>query len=69
MSHNDAVNCPEHDTQKMKIVQGAPFIHEGVLAYWRRKKCLKCGHIMKTVEVPADCVASFFTNPRTGEMS
>lgn len=70
MSHSDALNCPEcEEVRKMKVVQGSMFIHEGVLAYWRRKKCAFCGYTMKTVEVPADRVADFHSDPAASEMT
>ena len=70
MSHNDALNCPEcENVRKMKVMQGSAFIHEGILAYWRRKKCAFCGYTMKTVEVPADRLADIVTAPEASEMT
>lgn len=71
MSLDDAINCPNpnHDDQKLSVSQGAPFIHEGVLCYWRRKKCPICGFMTKTVEVPAERLTGFHATPTSREMS
>lgn len=65
---DDAVFCPTCET-KMKTVQGASFLHENQLLYWRRKKCLNCGWLQKTVEVPAENLPFFHTAPSSKEMS
>lgn len=64
-------DCEDSDGNplKMRTMQGAAFFHENKLLYWRRKKCPKCGHIQKTVEVPADILTSFVTKPTSAEMS
>lgn len=64
---NDVYNCPECEA-KLSVVQGAPFIHEGVLAYWRRKKCKTCGYLVKTVEVPATALNLFREIPAEKDM-
>lgn len=64
---DDALNCPNCEV-KMNVVQGAAFIHENVLCYWRRKRCRKCGRLEKTVEVPAGTLNLFQTKPDPKDM-
>ena len=72
MSDN-AIHCPEcqkEDKQlKMGVIQGAAFIHENVVCYWRRRKCRRCGFTAKTVEAPADTLHLFLHEPQSKEMS
>lgn len=67
-SITDAVNCPDCEDQKMGVMQGAPFIWQNFLCYWRRRKCPKCGHMHKTVEVPANALRDFHVNPESKDM-
>ena len=70
MYHDDTLHCPEcKEVRTMKVMQGSSFVHEKVLCYWRRKKCLFCGHIMKSVEVPADRLNNFYTMPQDEVMT
>lgn len=59
---DDSLFCPDCET-KLKVMQGASFVHEHLLCYWRRKKCLTCGYMMKTVEVPAASVHTIINEP------
>lgn len=66
----DAVFCPEcEDMPKMKTMQGAAMPWEGVMVYWRRKKCPSCKLIIKTLEVPADRLPTFQAVPESKEMA
>ncbi len=65
----DAYFSPADESKKLKVMQGAPFIHEGVVCYWRRKKCPITGEIVRTVEVPVDCLDRFHTRPEAKDMS
>ena len=64
----DACYCPTCEG-KLKTVQGAPFIFEGHLLYWRRKKCLTCSYMLKTVEVPSSSLNKFHQIPDSKDMS
>lgn len=67
---SSATHCNECDTdRKLKTVQGAPFIWERRVLYWRRKKCLDCGALQKTIEVPAESLPWFNTMPESRDMS
>lgn len=66
---DDAVFADAETGRKLKVVQGAPFIHEGVMCYWRRKRDNETGELVWTVEVPAEALASFREIPAKQEMT
>lgn len=65
----DAVFADAENGKKLKVVQGAPFIHEGVMCYWRRKRNPETGELIWTVEVPAEALHQFKTEPARTEMA
>lgn len=66
---SSATMCNECDSDnKLRTMQGAAFIHEGRMLYWRRKKCLDCGELQKTVEVPVESLSHFHTVPQNKDM-
>ena len=65
----DAVFSPSEDDVKLKTVDGAAVLHEGVICYWRRKRCPVTGTIVRTIEVPVDVMTQFHTQPPVSEMT
>lgn len=52
-SHPDeaaGLHCPECGAKAFNTMQGGNSVYFGG-TYWRRKKCMACGHLVQTYEI------------------